>query len=213
MSESQRFDAIPVFHGDLPTSVANALLASPIVAVDTETSGLSWAVDRLQLCQLFSPTTGAVLLRPGELPPARLLELLRSPATAKVFHFAPFDLRFLCAAWNVTARNVRCTKTAHKLLRPTAPSREHSLGELVRFYLGIELDKGNVRTSDWGAGSLSEIQVAYAAADVVHLIPLLEMLEAELAGAGKSELFDAVCSYLPIAVELEIDGMPDPLQY
>mgnify|MGYP006194651211 CR=1 FL=1 len=47
-------------------------------------------------------------------PPDRLYEFLVQ--VQKVFHHAPFDLRFMVAQWNVTPRNIACTKVASKML-------------------------------------------------------------------------------------------------
>jgi ribonuclease D len=198
---------------DLSAELAELLLDSPIVAVDTETSGLDWKADSLQLCQLHSPLTGSILVRPGSSVPLHLSRILRDDRVVKVFHFAPFDLRFLYKTWGVVARNVKCTKTAHKLLYPQAEGAHHSLSVLVREYLGVEMDKGAVRTSDWGASHLSDEQLLYAARDVAHLIPLLEALNAELRHAGISDLFAEVCRYLPTGVRLEVDNLPNPFDY
>ena len=86
----------------------------------------------------------------------------------KVFHHAPFDLRFMNHASGYRAASVRCTKVASKLLDPQAPNQMHSLQTLAARYLGVHLAKGAVRTSDWSA-ALSAEQVAYAADDVIHL--------------------------------------------
>ena len=39
-----------------------------------------------------------------------MLALLATPSVRKVFHHAPFDLRFLTGRWRATPRNVACTK-------------------------------------------------------------------------------------------------------
>lgn len=204
---------VTIAHGDLTADVADRLIAAELIAIDTETSGLNWSTESLQLCQLFSAETGAVLLRPTGATPRNLIRVLEHPGPAKVFHFAPFDLQFLQATWGVTARNIRCTKTAHKLLQPAAPSRQHSLSALTEQYLGVRLDKGAVRTSNWGGDQLTDAQIRYAIGDVVHLIPLLKQLEAALANDGLFELFDEICRYLPIGVQLEVRGYPNPFDY
>ena len=199
--------------GDLSLELAELLLSSPMIAVDTETSGLDWADDALQLCQVHSPRTGSILIRPGSEVPQNLIHVLRDDRVTKVFHFAPFDLRFLYKTWGAVARNVRCTKTAHKLLYPQAPRKEHSLSFLVERYLDVDMEKGAVRTSDWGAERLTEEQVTYAARDVAYLIPLLAELEGELRHAGISDLFSEICRYLPTGVRLEVDRLPNPFDY
>lgn len=204
---------IRVETGDIPDDLAREVGRHGQVAVDTETSGLDWRRDSLHLCQLFTPATGPVLVRRSDAHPANLARLFEDPEIVKVFHHAPFDLRFLEAAWGVRASSVVCTKTASKLLDPANPAAAHSLGALLERHFGVTLDKGAVRVSDWGAETLSPEQLAYAAADVTHLLRLWQMQRQELQARGLEPVFDAVCSYLPIDAHLEVAGFPNPLVY
>jgi ribonuclease D len=205
---------VTIVEGDLPSGLAQTLRASGQVAVDTETSGLEWATDRLELCQLFSPATGAVLLRRvDQRPPAELHSLLRDESTLKVFHHAPFDLKFLESRWGVRTANIACTKAASKILAPDADPAEHSLQPLLMEVLGVEITKGRARTSDWGSDHLTDEQIAYAAGDVEHLLDLYAVLRRRLDNAGLSDLFTQVCAYLPIDAHLAVSGFPNPLTY
>lgn len=204
---------VTVLEGDLTPALARDLRAARRMAVDTETSGLNWGTEQLQLCQLFTPATGTVLLRnvPGR--PTRLADLLADADVVKVFHFAPFDLRFLLARWGTSVRSVECTKAASKLLFPELPPAQHSLQSLLRRLLDIEISKGSVRTSDWGAPKLSAEQTRYAATDVEHLLVLADVLGQRLVQAGVRPLFDEVCAYMPLDARLEVSGIPNPLTY
>ncbi len=199
--------------GDLTQAVFETLSACDVVAMDTETSGLDWRGDELQLCQIYSAETGPILLRKVTERPELLGRLLQSDLVTKVFHFAPFDLRFLESQWDVRARRVACTKAASKLLSPEISNSEHSLAELSSRHLGIRLDKGPVRTSDWGASSLSAQQVAYAVADVAHLPTLHHVLLQELHRTELYELWRAVCDYMPVDAHLDVMGFSNPLMY
>jgi len=92
------------------------------VAWDVETTGLDWHHDSLGTCQLFAGDVGAVIIRVGQEKPVRLIGLLEDPAVEKVFHHAPFDLRFMVRAWGARPASIRCTKVASKLLEPAAPN-------------------------------------------------------------------------------------------
>jgi ribonuclease D len=202
-----------LLEGDLPPDLAHTLRGLGRVAVDTETSGLDWTTDRLLLCQLFTPETGPVLLRHVDHPPGELAGVMGDPAILKVLHYAPFDLRFLEARWGVRTRSVACTKAASRLLDPDLPAADHSLQALLRRHLGVIVAKGPVRTSDWGASTLSEEQVAYATADVAHLLELHEVLGKRLHEGGRSDLFAQVCAYMPVDAHLAVAGVPNPLSY
>lgn len=199
--------------GDLPPSIADMMCASRVVAVDTETSGLNWATDSLHLCQLYADETGPVILRHVGQFPRQLARVLGAADVTKVFHFAPFDLRFLEAGWGVRVVNIECTKTGSKLLEPGLPPADHSLQSLLRRHLGVMIEKGPVRTSDWGAATLTDEQVAYAAADVMHLVALADHLRGRLKDVNRTELFAQVCAYMPVDAHLEVSGFPNPLAY
>lgn len=205
--------SVAVVEGDLPHALAAELLRAPRVAIDTETSGLNWSSDELLLCQVFTEATGTVLVKTTDRRAERLIELLRAPTVLKVFHFAPFDLRFLQRAWGVKTRFVACTKTASKILEPSAPSAEHSLQSLVKRELGIQIEKGPVRVSDWGQARLTPEQIAYASSDVSHLFALLDRLLARLRAVEREELYWEVCGYLPTDAYLRVNGFPSPLEY
>jgi ribonuclease D len=205
--------AVHAVRGDLPDELAAAVAAAPHVAWDVETSGLDWRHDRLGTCQVFAESVGVAVVSVGGGRPARLVALLENPDVKKVFHHAPFDLRFMVHAWGVRPASIRCTKVASKLLEPGAPNEAHSLRQLVFRHLGVSLAKGDVRTSDWSAGRLTAEQLEYAAADVLYLPTLLEVLETALQSAGRAALYDACCAFLPARVTLELGAYPDVFAY
>jgi len=208
------YGLLTVARGDLPAQFLGSFRESALVAWDIETTGLDWREARIGTCQLFAEGTGAavVSIEPGVRPP-RLVSLLEDEAVPKVFHHAPFDLRFMTHEWGARPAAVRCTKVASKLIEPHAPNAAHSLQSLVARYLGVELRKGPVRTSDWTAGQLSPEQIEYAAADVVHLPALLKALTARLGRLDLDWLYDRCCYFLPAQAALEVGGYPDVFAY
>lgn len=204
---------VTVVDGDLPLDLELALRSAARVAVDTETSGLDWVSDRLHICQLFAPTTGPVILRNVGGQPKALARLLSDADVVKVFHFAPFDLRFLEAHWGIQCASVECTKAASRILEPDLPPAQHSLQPLLKRWLQVSISKGAVRTSDWSAPKLSDAQLEYAVADVAHLLALSSVLNERLAAEGTTDLFKQVCAYMPIDAHLSISGIPNPLKY
>jgi ribonuclease D len=122
---------VRVEQDDLPADLATAFGEVDRIAWDVETTGLDWRRERLATCQLFAEGIGVVVVRTADGCPERLAALLEDPAVEKVFHHAPFDLRFMVHAWNVRPTSIRCTKVASKLLTPDAPNESHSLQQLV----------------------------------------------------------------------------------
>jgi ribonuclease D len=175
------------------------------VAIDTETMGLDVARDRLCVVQL-SPGDGSAdvvqILSHGNGAP-NLKRLLADKTLLKIFHFARFDLAVLSKTFGLMPEPVYCTKIASRLARTYTD--KHGLKDLVREVLGQELSKQQ-QSSDWGAPELSEAQVAYAAADVVHLHALKARLDAMLAREGREQLAQACFRFLPDRVRLDLAG-------
>jgi ribonuclease D len=206
---------VKVVQGDLPGDVADAFAMESRVAWDVETTGLDWRRDRLATCQLSAGGVGTVVVALGSALgiPGRLGGLLEDPAVEKVFHHAPFDLRFMVSTWGSHPVAIRCTKVASKLLDPGQPNEQHSLQQLAKRFLGVALEKGQVRTSDWTRPDLTSEQIAYAVDDVAYLLPLLDALTDCLNSAGLARLYDACCSFLPSRVDLELARYPDVFAY
>ena len=189
--------------GDLP----DLTRYTGAVAIDTETMGLDPRRDRLCVVQL-SPgdgTADVVQIPPGARDAPNIKALLADPRRLKIFHFARFDIGMLFNAFGVMPEPVYCTKIASRLTR-TYTDR-HGLKDLTREILGIEVSKQQ-QSSDWGAGELSEPQVAYAASDVLHLHALKEKLDTMLAREGRTALAAACFRFLPDRSRLDLDKHP-----
>ena len=175
------------------------------VAIDTETMGLEVGRDRLCVVQL-SPGDGSadvVQIPPRAGEASNLKRLLADESLLKIFHFARFDLAVLQKTFGIMAEPVYCTKIASRLARTYTD--KHGLKDLVRELLGQDLSKQQ-QSSDWGALELTEAQVAYAAADVLHLHALKERLDAMLAREGREQLAAACFRFLPDRVRLDLAG-------
>jgi ribonuclease D len=190
-----------LYRGDLPADLS----FGPIVAIDTETMGLNPHRDRLCVVQLSNGdgTADVVQVPKGHGDAPNLKALLADPNILKIFHFARFDVAVLYNTFGVMPKPVYCTKIASRLSR-TYTDR-HGLKDLVREVLNIDLSKQQ-QSSDWGASTLSEAQLAYAASDVLHLHGLRERLDAMLAREGRTELAKACFEFLPTRAELDLDG-------
>src|ERR1700674_3872157 len=175
------------------------------VAVDTETMGLDPHRDRLCVVQL-SPGDGSadvVQIPAGPHDAPNLKRLLVDRSVLKIFHFARFDLAPLCQAFGVMPEPVYCTKIASRLSRTYTD--KHGLKDLVRDVLGIDVSKQQ-QLSDWGAETLTDAQVAYAASDVLHLHALRDKLDAMLAREGRGQLAAACFAFLPERARLDLAG-------
>lgn len=178
------------------------------VAIDTETMGLNPARDRLCVVQL-SPGDGTadiVQIAPGQTDAPNLKALLADESVTKLFHFARFDMAALYAAFGVMPQLVYCTKIASKLVR-TYTDR-HGLKDLARELLGVDISKQQ-QSSDWGAETLSQAQLDYAASDVLYLHDMRRHLDRMLSRENRKEMAQACFDFLPTRARLDLAGWPE----
>ena len=190
--------------GDLPAG----LDLGPVVAIDSETMGLIPHRDPLCVVQLSAGDGNAhvVQLDRKTYDAPRLKALLADTKILKIFHFARFDIAAFQQWLGVRTTPVYCTKIASRLSR-TYTDR-HGLKDVTRELLGIEISKQQ-QSSDWGAQTLSDAQIEYAASDVLHLHVLREKLDAMLAREGRTDLAQACFGFLPARAALDLAGWPE----
>ena len=188
-------------HGDIPEGVG----FGDTVAIDTEAMGLNPHRDRLCLVQLSAGDGNADLVQfaAGCYDAPKLKRVLADPTVLKVFHFGRFDIAMLYHYLGVMPEPVYCTKIASRLARTFTD--KHGLRDLCKDLLGVELKKEQ-QSSDWGADSLTEEQLRYAASDVLHLHALRARLDAMLAREGRSELARTCFDFLPARALLDLAG-------
>ncbi|ARP98556.1 ribonuclease D [Pseudorhodoplanes sinuspersici] len=192
---------IRLHRGDLP----DLSRYTSAVGIDTETLGLNPHRDRLCVVQL-SPGDGSadvVQIPAGTTDAPNLKRLLADPAILKIFHYARFDIAVLFNTLGVMPAPLYCTKIASRLTR-TYTDR-HGLKDLTRELLGVDMSKQQ-QSSDWGAETLSEAQVAYAASDVLYLHALKDKLDVMLAREGRADLAQACFRFLPDRARLDLLG-------
>ena len=94
-------------------------------------------------------------------------------------------------------------RTASRLARTYTD--KHGLKDLARELLNVDMSKQQ-QSSDWGAETLSDAQLAYAASDVLYLHQLMDKLDMMLKRDGRSDLASACFRFLPDRAKLDIAG-------
>lgn len=170
------------------------------VALDCEAAGFHRYSDRLCLVQLSS-ATDTYVIDPLAFDPSGLLRApLERSDVRVVMHGADFDLRLLRRDLDIRLRGLFDTQIAAQLLAEEALG----LSALLESRLGIRLSKRYQR-ADWAERPLSEAMLEYAADDTRHLNRLADVLEDELARAGRTEWAEEECR----ALERSADATPD----
>ena len=214
-------DVMPqVARGDLTEEQLQAHLASPDLAVDTETMGLVTLRDRLCVVQLCDRAGRATLVQiPREsLDPRiplvarapRLKRLLEEPRILKVLHFARFDVAAVRYYLGIEMAPIYCTRTASKLIRTY--TERHGLKDVALELLDVEMDKA-ARHTDWSSPDLTPEQIRYAISDVTMLLPLMDRLEAMLEREGRRQLARQCFGVIPVLAQLDILGYQDLFEH
>lgn len=200
-----------IVRSDLTEPQLQAYLASPSVAVDTETMGLQLLRDRLCVVQLCDRAGRATLVQiPKELvepsrPLAsrspRLKRLLEAPNVLKVFHFARFDVAAVRRYLGIEVQPLYCTRTASKLVR-TYTDR-HGLKDIALELLDVDLNKA-ARHTDWSSPDLRPEQVRYAISDVTLLHALMDKLDDMLRREDRLELSRECFRAIPLMATLDL---------
>lgn len=205
-----------LFEGDLSDERLKHYLAKPVIAVDTETRGLILRRDRLCLVQIcdHDGVVSFVRYKGGaqfdQNAKSNVKTLLQAPGVLKIFHFARFDVGVLKHYLGADTNPIFCTKIASKLVRTYTD--KHSLKDLVRELLKIELDKAD-QTSDWAHPDLTDSQLEYAANDVRMLLPIYDQITLLLKREGRSDLAQKLFNALPAICELDMNGFKDIFEH
>ncbi len=180
----------------------------PMVAIDCETMGLNPNRDRLCVVQLSAGDGDAhmVQIKLGQTEAPNLCRLLTDPDVLKLFHFGRFDIAAMQRAFGAVTAPVYCTKIASRLVR-TYTDR-HGLKNLLQELLGVDISKQQ-QSSDWGAETLTDAQLEYAASDVLYLHRLRDALNAMLEREGRMEMAQACFDFLPMRAHLDLAGWPE----
>jgi ribonuclease D len=142
----------------------------------------------------------------GQTEAPNLCKMLANPNVLKLFHFGRFDIAAMQNAFGTLASPVYCTKIASKLVR-TFTDR-HGLRNLLQEMVGVDISK-HQQQSDWGAKTLTEAQLNYAASDVLYLHRLKDAFDVMLAREGRTEMAQACFDFLPMRAKLDLTGWPE----
>jgi ribonuclease D len=180
------------------------LAGEPALALDTESNSFHAYFERVCLIQL-STRRADYAIDPLKVDLKPLGAVFADPSREIVLHAADYDVRSLKRDFAFRFTRLFDTMLAAKVLgRP-----EVGLAALVRDNFGVKLAKEHQR-SDWGRRPLTREQVAYAHMDTRYLLPLRDLLEAELVRTGRlaaaQALFDKQLACEPRPKQFDEDG-------
>ena len=164
------------------------LEATDRVGLDTEFHAERSYAPRLMVLQLAFPDYTAIVdpLAPGiDLHP--LVDALSGVVV--VGHALQSDLKIFAERFGRVPPKLFDTQVAASFL---GYGMQISLADLVRDLIGLKLAKTQT-VSDWSTRPLSEKQMEYLVDDVVHLLPMHDMLQEKLAERGRLSWCEEEC--------------------
>jgi ribonuclease D len=172
------------------------LSRQPSVAVDTESNSLHAYHEQVCLIQFSTPKTD-YLVDPLTLYDIAVLdEIFANPEIEKIFHAAEYDLICLKRDFDFSVTNIFDTRWAVRVLGYAKDGLDGLLAEKFNVKVNKKYQK-----ADWGRRPLSEEQINYARLDTHYLLPLKDILQAELEEKGMLQL---ACEDFSRACDVEI---------
>ena len=192
-----------LYKSDIP----NNLKPASMLALDTETMGLSYQRDRLCVVQISFGDKNAHLIKFDDFKDYKkannLKLLMKNRKVLKIFHYARFDLAIIKKYLGVMPAPVYCTKIASKIARTYTD--KHGLKEICKELLNVEISKQQ-QSSDWGKKELTKNQINYASNDVLYLHELKSKLDEILKREKRIDLAYSIFKFLPLRVKLDLMG-------
>jgi len=175
------------------------------IAVDTEAMGLNNLRDRLCVVQISAGDGDAHVVHfpKAEYNAPNLKKILADENIRKLYHFARFDVAIIEQYLGVRAAPLYCTRTASRLVRTFTD--KHGLKELCKDLLGVDISKQQ-QSSYWGAETLTNEQVDYAASDVLYLHRIKEKLDVMLERENRVILAQELMDCIPARSSLDLAG-------
>lgn len=159
---------------------ARNIEGAEMIAVDLEADSMFHYQEKVCLVQMAANGFTAVI-DPLKIKDLDILApLFADQRICKVLHGADYDVRSLYRDFGIIINNLFDTQLACMYLGHA----ETGLEAVVAHRFGVELNK-KFQKKDWSQRPLPDEMVAYAASDVLYLIPLAKTLMAELDEKGR----------------------------
>lgn len=193
----------------------NALEHDSEIAVDIETSGLSFITDKIAVVTLCGSTSGkvAVLHIRGNMP-EDLRCFLSNPSKTFITHNgAGFDLLFLARAGVDVFAPTQFDTMISELATLKVDRRDVSvsLKATTARHLGKRLDK-SIDHAGWMSFQLSDEQLDYCVGDIIYMSGIKKKQLAKAEASGTTRAVETEMRLMPAVVSMTLTGLPMDLR-
>lgn len=179
------------------------LMRETVLGMDIEADSMYHFAEQICLVQIATESECLVIdpLAIKDLSPLR--PLFQDPAITKIFHGASYDVRCLGMCYDIRINNLFDTEIACRILG----MNETGLNAVLQQTFKVTLDK-KYQKKDWSRRPLSGGMLAYAARDVLYLIPLWRHLSGELEKLRRTAWAEEECRLISAARPAPENGQP-----
>lgn len=173
------------------------------IAVDLEADSMFHFREKVCLIQMASERL-TVVIDPLEVEDLSILQpVFANPGVRKIFHGGDYDVRSLHRDYQIEINNLFDTELASRFLG----IQETGLSSVLAKRFGVKLDK-SYQKKDWSKRPLPPQMIEYGASDVVYLLKLADILDAELKEKKRTEWVEEECELLSRVRVAESNGSP-----
>jgi DNA polymerase-1 len=186
-------------------NILSELDQMPIIAVDTETSGLDPYTSNILLFQIGDLDKQFIIdCRKASIEPLR--KILESDKP-KVLQNAKFDYKMIKHAFKIEMENMVDTMLIEQVLTSGMSNKKYGLDILVETYLGFRPDKEERQSFINHGGDFSENQLEYAKNDLLYVLQVLNKQIKSLIDAELQETAKLECLAVNAFGDIEYNGM------
>ncbi len=178
------------------------------IYLDTETTGLDPFIDDLLLIQIRLRERTFIfdctLLEDKYIK--YIIQLIRDSGKVVIGHNLKFDIKFIKQKTGEMLTNIYDTFIAEVIITNGVGDHYPSLKDLVKKYVGVELDKTEQKNFI-GSREITNEKLIYASLDVEYLKNIFESQQEKIFETKQQKIIELEMKLIPAVIQMELNGV------